>query len=158
MTKFQDTNNKQIPNHKIQIPNVWLLFLSAWLLLCTGCATAISGTTQRIKINTKPEGATVVIEETCGKKVSMVVTTPAKVTLERRYEYHLKVDKKGYYPVTRGIRRGPNNAMIIDGVLLPIHCVGTTIGMVSALVDHFTGAIWTLYPAEINIELEPSNP
>lgn len=131
--------------------------LSAMLFLSAGCATYISGTRQKIKINTKPEGATVFIEETCEKKVSMSVTTPAEVTLERRYEYHIKAEKKGYHPARSAISRGPNNNMIIDGLLLPIHCIGTTIGLISTAVDHFTGAIWTLYPEEINIELQSSD-
>ncbi len=122
-------------------------------VLSAGCATVISGTTQKIKINTKPEGAKVTIEETCDKKVSMVVTTPAEVTLKRRYSYHIKVDKKGYYPVVRGIGRKANKAVYIDLALLPAHWAGTLAGMISAGVDHFSGAIWTLYPSEINIEL-----
>lgn len=123
------------------------------ILLSAGCATVISGTRQEIKINTKPEGATVVIEETCDKKVSMVVITPAVVNLPRSYSYHVIIDKDGYYPTRRGIGRKANNAIIADLLLLPAHPVGSALGLIFGGIDHLTGAIWTLYPEEINVEL-----
>lgn len=128
--------------------------LLALIIVSSGCATVISGTRQEIKINSKPEGATVTIVETCDKKVSMTVTTPAVVNLPRSYSYHVIFDKDGYYPTRRGIGRKANNAIIADLILLPAHWVGSALGLIFAGGDHLTGAIFTLYPEEINIELK----
>ncbi|MBI4835614.1 MAG: PEGA domain-containing protein [Planctomycetes bacterium] len=136
------------------MPKVLLASLVFLSVLSAGCATMVSGTKQRIKINTQPQGATVVIEETWDRKVSMTLTTPAEVQLPRKYSYHVTVDKKGYYPARRGIGRKPNKAVAGDLVILPIHWWGTLMGLVLGGADHFTGAIWTLSPSEINIELK----
>lgn len=124
------------------------------VFVVSGCATLISGTHQKIKINSQPPGAKVIIEDTCDNELIMTVTTPAEVKLSRSRSYHLRINKKGYYPVIRGIGRKANPAIIVDLALLPAHWVGTLSGMISAGVDHFTGAIWVLSPKEINVELK----
>jgi hypothetical protein len=78
-----------------------------------------------------------------------------EVKLARKNSYHVKISKDGYLSTTVGIRRKANNAIIIDLLLLPFHPGGTGLGLVSAGIDHFTGAIWDLEPNNINVKLYP---
>ncbi|MEK7449200.1 MAG: hypothetical protein AAB019_06920 [Planctomycetota bacterium] len=139
------------------------LMLESTLLLAgvglIGCATMASGgTKQKITITTDPPGATVMISESCQRKFFIKETTPAKVTLPRRYAYHVIINKEGYLPLTLGIRKKVNWTIAGDLILLPLHGSrggGTATGIVFSGIDHFTGAIWSLDPTEIKVKLQP---
>jgi len=123
-----------------------------------GCMTIYDGTTQRIKIQTRPSEASVLVEEARTKNIIASDTSPMEIDLKRNHSYHIKINKDGYHPTTVGIWRKTNDAIWIDLGLLPFHPPGTGLGLVSALFDHLSGAIWDLEPADINVQLEPVSP
>lgn len=55
----------------------------------TGCATALRGSSQKMKIETDPPGATLKIND-------QSYTTPAEVELKRKETYKFEVAKEGY--------------------------------------------------------------
>ena len=54
-----------------------------------GCATALRGSSQKMKIETDPSGATLKIND-------QSYTTPAEVELKRKETYKVEVGKEGY--------------------------------------------------------------
>lgn len=121
-----------------------------------GCATAISGKTQRIKINSNPPGATVHITNTCQPGALITVETPAEVKLERSQMYHVRAQKEGYLPVNTGLGHKANNNVFLNLIWVAAHGEGGALALLGSLfigVDHYYGTIWTLEPKEINIEL-----
>jgi len=124
--------------------------------MLAGCMTIYDGTTQKIKIKTRPPEASILVEEARTKGIIASDTSPTEIDLKRNCSYHIKINKDGYQPVTVGIWRKANDIVWIDLGLLPFHPPGTGLGLVSALFDHLSGAIWDLEPADIDIQLEPA--
>lgn len=131
------------------------LFAAIALILLTGCVTIYDGRMQKIKIETEPTEAMVTVEEAKTKAIVAFDTSPMEIELERKHSYHLKISKEGYQPTVVGIWRQANDAIWIDLGLLPFHWPGTALGLISALCDHLTGAIWDLAPADVKVKLEP---
>lgn len=61
-------------------------------LLAVGCNTLVRGDSQKMKVNTDPQGATVSVD---GK----TYTTPAIVELKRKVSHTAVVSKAGYQPI-----------------------------------------------------------
>jgi hypothetical protein len=133
------------------------------LIMSVGCATVISGKNQLIKINSKPDDATVLITSTCAPGTYMSVTTPTEVKLSRSEMYHLTFSKEGYKPIRVGIGHKANSYTFLDLIGIIVHAAEgeasglAVFGGISILIDHLTGAIWKLTPTEINIELQPES-
>ena len=79
------------------------LLIVAVTFFISGCASIMSGTTQRVSIDSDPQGATVMIgkKKTKDKKTIMVETynagvTPLIVELKRRGSTMVQIFKDGY--------------------------------------------------------------
>lgn len=58
--------------------------------LCTGCATIVKGTTQEVPVSSEPTGARVSVDGTAAG------TTPTTVTLSRKANHMVTIEKDGY--------------------------------------------------------------
>ena len=125
-------------------------------MLVTGCSSIVDGRAQHVKINSTPVGAKFSIYDKEGKSV-VTNTTPADLVLSRRHGYFNGEDYKmifeapGYYPYEVHVKStvdGWYYGNIIFGVS------GVVIGML--IVDPATGAMYTLKPDELNVNLVSS--
>lgn len=121
--------------------------------LLTGCASIFSGSTDDIHISAT-DGARYSITNANGTQVASGISQ-GTATLQRGasyfrpHSYKLKVAKAGYQPQTLDIQPSIN-PWYFANIL-----IGGVVGMV--IVDPLTGAMYKLYPNDINISLEPSN-
>lgn len=111
-----------------------LLSLSL-LLLSTSCATIVSGSKQRIEVNSTPTNSTVYIDN---KEVGK---TPYNTKLKRNQSYSLKVTNEGYLPYQIDLQR-EFNAWFIGNVAIG--------GLIGIIVDPITGAMYKLKPVQYN--------
>jgi hypothetical protein len=72
--------------------NSLILTGCALILFCSGCATIFRGTTQKVKINSSPQGAEIYV---CGKNTGKV--TPSEVTINRRVKKTKLMKSNGQY-------------------------------------------------------------
>ncbi|NQT63776.1 MAG: PEGA domain-containing protein [Candidatus Marinimicrobia bacterium] len=115
------------------------------VLLISSCAYLVGGgDKQDVMVNSSPEGASIVITTTGGVEM-FSGTTPASVTLKRKYKYNVAVNLDGYKENTVMIDQ-TLNMMVLGNIL----CGGIPGGVVDAL----TGAMWTLEPEQIVVTLE----
>ena len=131
-------------------------FLALWFLiplLATGCSSIVDGRAQHVKINSNPVGAKFSIYDKEGKAV-VTNTTPANLVLNRRHGYFNGEDYKiifeapGYYPYEVHVKS------TVDGWYFGNILFGGLIGLL--IVDPATGAMYTLKPDELNINLVSS--
>lgn len=115
--------------------NTILLFL---LMLTTGCATIISGTRQEIMFNSHPGRAAVLIDEV------EVGKTPFQIKLSRNRNYQAMIMLEGYTTYEVTLKR-KFNAWYIGNIAFG--------GVIGLIIDPLTGAIYTLTPKEVNVEL-----
>ncbi len=106
-----------------------------------GCATLLSGTTQKVEIVSDPPGATARV---AGKEV----VTPATVELARNSAYQVTIEKEGYEPAKREIARKMN-----EQIYWNVFAGGIFVGM---LVDVATGACYKLEPSVVKVSLVPT--
>lgn len=111
-----------------------LLSLSL-LILSTSCATIVSGSKQRIEVNSTPTNSTVYIDN---KEVGK---TPYNTKLKRNQSYSLKVTNEGYLPYQIDLQR-EFNAWFIGNVAIG--------GLIGIIVDPITGAMYKLKPVQYN--------
>lgn len=123
----------------------------------SGCASIVSGSTQRIKISGSPDNADVAIYDRQNEKI-WNSPAPVSVKLNRGYgylkgaEYRVEITKEGYEKQTIRILSSNNTLPYFCGnILLP------TIGLIGiGIVDPMTGAMWTLKPENIHFDLRQS--
>lgn len=116
---------------------VLLLLLSACFVL-TGCATIVKGTTQVIPVSSDPTGARVTVDS------SPAGTTPTTVTLSRKQNHMVVIEKEGFAPESVAVTKSMGGAVagnIIAG------------GLIGWGVDAMTGAQYNLAPNTINVRL-----
>ena len=120
--------------------NAWLAVLVLPVLfVSSGCATIVSGTTQKVSISTQPSGADAKADG------NITLKTPALITLERKMDHTIEVTKEGYKTVTVYVHR-TFNEMATGNVLLG--------GLIGAGIDAGTGAGNKLAPEHIDLVLE----
>ena len=118
-------------------------------VILSGCATIISGTTDKATINSAPIGATFIMKDQNGKPVNNG-TTPMTVLLERGefifdgQTYTIDFSAPGYLSQT----------YILDSTLNPWYLgnilFGGALGML--IIDPATGAMWD-FPSDVNVTL-----
>lgn len=109
-------------------------------LAASSCATIISGTTQKIAVNSTPDGATVT--STPG---NFQVTTPAQLTMRRKEgPYTLRFEKTGYQPYEVRLSTG-TNGWLFGNILIG--------GLIGIVVDTSTGAAQKLTPGQVHANL-----
>jgi hypothetical protein len=70
-----------------------LLLVLSLSFLAIGCNTITRGDSQKMKVNTDPQGATVTVD---GKNY----TSPAVISFKRKQSHKVVVSKSGYQPIT----------------------------------------------------------
>jgi hypothetical protein len=105
----------------------------------TGCATIVSGTTQKVSVTSQPSGAKVTAD---GKTTS---TTPTDFTLERKNDHTLEFSKDGYKSSTVMLKK------TINGMLAGNILIG---GLIGTGVDAVSGANNKLIPERVDVTLE----
>jgi uncharacterized protein YceK len=106
--------------------------------LLSGCATIVKGTTQVIPISSDPTGARVTIDSTPAG------TTPTTVTLSRKQNHMVVIEKEGYAPESVAVTKSMGGAVagnIIAG------------GFIGWGVDAMSGAQYNLAPNTISVRL-----
>ncbi len=119
-----------------------------------GCASIIKGTTQNVSIKSNPTSAGVKVYKSEGGVLVGEGTTPYLVELKRGSgffsggRYRVVVEKPGHAKKEIEITASANGWYIAGNLLL-----GGLIGWL--IVDPATGAMWSLEPDDVTIELGP---
>lgn len=111
--------------------------------LLSGCATIVKGTTQEIPIASDPTGVRIAING------SPAGTTPTKVTLSRKQNHMITLEKEGYESESVAVTKSMGGAVagnIIAG------------GLVGWGVDAVSGAQYNLHPETVNVRMRPVAP
>ena len=112
-----------------------LISASAFL---SGCATIVKGTTQVIPVSSDPTGARISVDG------APAGTTPATVTLSRKQNHMIVIEKEGFAPESVAVTKSMGGAVagnIIAG------------GLIGWGVDAMTGAQYNLAPNTISVRL-----
>jgi len=130
--------------------NLKLLCWIPSLLLFAGCASIVDGRAKSVHINSNPPGAKVTVTDCTGREVC-TQTTPAKFTLKRSHgyfsgeDYALRFEQPGFYPAEVHVK-STMDVWYLGNVL-----IGGVIGFL--IVDPATGAMYTLAPRDISLNL-----
>jgi hypothetical protein len=122
-------------------------------LLLGGCGTIVNGFSDGVTINSRPDGASVIIVDEAGEEVFRG-STPASLDLVKargwfaQRTYTLTVSKPGYQTYQTPIKPRPSLWFIIGNLFLPF--VGQ-IGWV--IIDPLTGGMWTIDPDKFDASL-----
>lgn len=111
-----------------------------FLFATTGCATIVSGRTQKIPVITSPSGAVVTVG---GQKQ----LSPATFILDKHQEYVIKIEKEGYEPKEIVLRK-TLSGWVFGNILLGL--VGGVIGVV---IDVGSGSAMKFVPSPVEAEL-----
>ena len=106
----------------------------------SGCATIVKGTTQEVPVSSEPTGARVSVDG------SAAGTTPTTVTLSRKSNHMVTIEKEGFQSESVAITKSMGAAVagnIIAG------------GLVGWGVDAVSGAQYNLHPSTVNVRLQP---
>ena len=109
------------------------------VVTCTGCATMIRGTSERLEVTSDPNGATVRLSN------GNTGLTPCSFTVKRKHPIKVEYRKEGFVPcmvqVAPSASGGATMATFLGG--LP-----------GLLVDNSTGASYSLLPNPCHVKLE----
>ena len=120
-----------------------LAAVAALASITSGCATIVKGTTQEIPVASDPTGARVAVNG------SPAGTTPTKVTLSRKQNHMITLEKEGFESESVAITKSMGGAVagnIIAG------------GLVGWGVDAVSGAQYNLHPETVNVRMRPIAP
>jgi len=123
-----------------------ILFISlafGTLLLTTGCASIMSGTSQNVSVQSRPDGAKATFYNRKGEAVSSQ-QTPFMISLKRFEKYRLKIEKEQYEPLEVQLKKD------LNGWYLGNVIFGGVLGLL--IIDPGTGAMWS-YQDPISAEL-----
>lgn len=126
------------------------LILSVFI---TGCASVINGHREMLRVNSVPDGATIVIAEGRTGKRIFQGHTPAVVSLRRTVGYfkpalyRVTISKDGFSDRVVDLQPRISGWYIVGNVV-----IGGAIGWL--IVDPVTGGMWKLKPDEIAIDFE----
>ena len=122
-------------------------------IILSGCASIILGTTQKVPVNSTPDGAKVTVYDG-NNTVIGGGSTPCSLSLSRgsgffsSAKYRVVIEKPGYEK--REVRiTGSVNGWYIAGNLL--FGIGSVLGWL--IIDPATGAMWSLNPEDVNASL-----
>jgi hypothetical protein len=106
--------------------------------ICSGCATLLRGSTQKLNFQTVPSGAQLIVD---GKQY----TTPAEVKLARKNAHHVVVSKDGYRTMKFTVDPMWDGISLVGNIIMP----GGSVGLV---IDDVNGADKTFFKlAKINL-------
>lgn len=108
-----------------------------------GCASIVSGTKQKVRVNADPGKAVVTIVSQSG--IEYYKGAPAEVQLPRKETYTVEIAMDGYLTQKIVVSHA------LNGWFIGNLCFG---GIPGGVVDFITGAMWKLEPDTINIVLK----
>jgi PEGA domain len=108
----------------------------------TSCASIVNGPTQKIPVNSYPNGATVNVD---GRQLGQ---TPTVVEVSRKTDHTLSVYKPGYQQRNVHLKRSVSGW--VAGNLL----VG---GVIGGAADAVTGSMYKINPEAVNVQLDLEN-
>ncbi len=117
--------------------------LSLAVALGLGCATIVSGTSDEVRLSSKPSGASVTV-----RPGALSFTTPTTVELSCSQGPYLLTFALEGYESQRAYIAAKGNPWLYGNILLG--------GVPGILVDWLTGAYVRLVPTEIEVELVPN--
>lgn len=131
------------------VPIIFIVFI------VSGCASIVSGTTQRVTLDSDPQGATVVIGKEADSDSDEFIkdsyqagVTPLTVELPRRGSTMVRISKEGYKTQTVDLERTMNPWVWGDIALT---------SPLSTSIDTSTGAANQYKPGEYMITLQPDD-
>lgn len=113
------------------------------LLSASGCATISGGTSETVTINSVPPTAAITIDG------GATYTTPASVSLSRKNDHTIAVEKDGYKKATVSLGREFRTGATIFGNILWL--------LPGVVVDGFSGGMWEFKDKSLIIPLELAN-
>ena len=118
------------------------------LLITSACSTVIEGSSQKISVNTVPEGASCVLRSN-DDVIGEVASTPAVVTVQKsKYDIVVECTKDGYL-------KGRNKDHADYAISSFGNMVFGQFGVVGSMMDNATGA-GNKYDSQVFVELEKS--
>ncbi len=119
--------------------------LLALVTVASGCGTFVYGSTEQIPIVSDPPGAAVTVD------ANSVGDTPLTVTLSRKNEHKIRVEKSGYIPYETTTETTPNTRALwidyIPSTILPPLLILFGFG------DYGTGATYKIVPDRVDAHL-----
>jgi uncharacterized protein YceK len=116
-----------------------IVILMFTLFFTSGCATIMTGTTQKVPITSTPSGAVAKADGT------LAGVTPCTFTLERKSDHTVEISKEGYRTVSVVLRH------TVSGATAGNALIG---GLIGIGIDATTGAMYKLVPERVDVVLE----
>ncbi len=124
------------------------------LVMLSGCATIVGSETQSVRIDSRPQGASVVIQDETGRAVAQG-RTPFTATLAKsdgsyfgKKHFRVMLEAPGYVPQTLALEGQANLWYSVGNIPL--------LGVPGWLVvDPFNGGMYTLKPESLLVTLNP---
>jgi hypothetical protein len=119
---------------------MWKLLSVASLMSLTACSTmhtTMQGYEQDVTITSAPTDARVTVNGAPQGE------TPARVRLDRRQSYTLRIEKAGYEAYERQVTKQVNPSTLGNAIFPPLF-----------LLDVATGS-WQAFPSEVHVPLVP---
>jgi hypothetical protein len=152
---------------RFESPRAALACVLSALMMSVSCATGLTGVTEKISVDSTPQGADVTL--VCGLNRVGDAVTPARFTIARNAgDCMVQVSKSGYADERRAIEQGVNPAYWGNFITSPPALVGAYIfsgataglgalmivtGASGWLVDLRTGAIHAHKPGHVRVAL-----
>lgn len=121
------------------------------VVIANGCAT-LGGRLQKIVIETRPPGASVLI---LPEEISL--DTPAVLRLERRTAHTIRLDLDGYCRETVYLDRLASSSRIVPGLWGALFPPLWLLALPGVLIDTTTGSGYRLAPEHVNVFLWPAD-
>ncbi len=125
----------------MKISRLIVMLTTSASVFLLGCATLSGGTNETITINSVPSGATVTVDG------GAVYTTPASISLSRKKEHLLTVEKAGYKKVIIAPSREFRGLSTVGGNILWL--------LPGVIVDAASGAMYEFEDKNFTVTLEP---
>jgi hypothetical protein len=123
------------------------------ITLLSGCASVLCGPQQKVAIDSRPNGADVVVYNTRGEVVAQN-TTPCTIKLDRRSpdyvesaNYVVLIKKEGFAPAQ----------VPLSGTVNRAYFANILFGGLGLAIDPMTGSMWTLSPAAVDANFGSEN-
>ena len=123
-----------------------LLGVSLPMLLSSGCATIVKGSSQTLTVDTKPPGATCVLDRK-GEKIGAVNPTPGSLSVEKSSEAIAVSCNKDGFQESGATLTANFQPMTLGNILIG--------GVIGIIVDAASGAV-AEYPPTVTLILVPS--
>ncbi len=109
------------------------------IVFLSGCATIMTGSTQKVPVSSNPSGAVAKVDG------GMAAVTPTIFNLERKTDHTIEISKEGYRTAQVILRH------TLSGATAGNILVG---GIIGIAVDGCSGAMFKLVPERVDVNLE----